>query len=81
MNTQPSATTPVPDLPEGTVTFLFTDIEGSTKLLERLREQYAVLLDEQRCILRDAFARIVPIRKSRIASHWWNLIPGRPSLK
>ena len=43
--------------PSGTVTFLFTDIEGSTKLLERLREQYAVLLDEQRQILRAAFAR------------------------
>ncbi len=25
---------PFPDLPEGTVTFLFTDIEGSTELWE-----------------------------------------------
>ena len=30
--------------PSGTVTFLFTDIEGSTKLLERLRGEYATLL-------------------------------------
>ncbi len=45
------------EAPSGTVTFLFTDIEGSTKLLERLREQYAVLLDEQRQILRAAFTR------------------------
>jgi len=44
-------------LPKGTVTFLFTDIEGSTKLLERLREGYATLLEEQRGILRAAFAR------------------------
>ncbi len=41
----------------GTVTFLFTDIEGSTKLLEQLCEQYAILLDEQRTILRAAFKR------------------------
>jgi class 3 adenylate cyclase len=29
----------MPDLPSGTVTFLFTDIEGSTALLERDRER------------------------------------------
>src|SRR5512139_2765757 len=45
------------EAPSGTVTFLFTDIEGSTKLLERLREQYAILLDEQRQILRAVFDR------------------------
>ena len=37
---------PISDLPSGTVTFLFTDIEGSTQLLERLRDQYADLLAE-----------------------------------
>ena len=57
MNVQPSAQIPFAVLPEGTVTFLFTDIEGSTRLLERLREGYAVLMDEQRQILRAAFAR------------------------
>lgn len=45
------------NVPSGTVTFLFTDIEGSTKLLERLRDQYAIVLDEQRQILRAAFAK------------------------
>jgi len=43
-------------IPEGTVTFLFTDIEGSTQLLQRLRDQYAALLADQRRILREAFA-------------------------
>ncbi len=43
------------DLPAGTVTFLFTDIEGSTDLLNRLRDRYATLLAEQRRILRAAF--------------------------
>jgi len=42
--------------PSGTVTFLFTDIEGSTQLLQRLREQYTVLLADQRRLLRQAFS-------------------------
>src|ERR1044072_803556 len=45
------------DLPTGTVTFLFTDIEGSTRLLHEHGERYAELLAEHRRILRDAFAR------------------------
>jgi WD40 repeat protein/class 3 adenylate cyclase len=43
--------------PSGTVTFLFTDIEGSTRLLERLHGAYADVLAEHRRILRDGFAR------------------------
>jgi predicted ATPase/class 3 adenylate cyclase len=44
------------DLPAGTVTFLFTDVEGSTKLLHELgAEPYAEALAEHRRILRDAF--------------------------
>jgi len=43
------------ELPTGTVTFLFTDIEGSTKLLEELGEGYADVLAEHRRILRFAF--------------------------
>ena len=50
--------TPVPrDLPSGTVTFLFTDVEGSTKLLHELGDAYADVLEEHRRVLRDAFAR------------------------
>jgi WD40 repeat protein/class 3 adenylate cyclase/energy-coupling factor transporter ATP-binding protein EcfA2 len=41
--------------PSGTVTFLFTDIEGSTRLLEQLRGRYAELLSDHRRILREAF--------------------------
>ena len=42
--------------PTGTVTLLFTDIEGSTNLLQRLGgEQYAVVLAEQRELLRHVF--------------------------
>jgi WD40 repeat protein/class 3 adenylate cyclase len=42
----------VPAQPSGTVTFLFTDIEGSTRLLEKLGEQYATSLAEHHRILR-----------------------------
>ena len=44
-----------PELPSGTVTFLFTDIAGSTLLLERLGEAYANLLADQRRIMREVF--------------------------
>ncbi|MFN2274634.1 MAG: ABC transporter substrate-binding protein, partial [Anaerolineales bacterium] len=43
--------------PSGTVTFLFTDIEGSTELLKQLGEGYADLLKDQRRILRGTFRR------------------------
>src|SRR3954466_7321224 len=43
-------------LPRGTVTFLFTDIEGSTQLLTRLGDGYADVLARHRRVLRDAFA-------------------------
>jgi predicted ATPase/class 3 adenylate cyclase len=41
-------------LPGGTVTFLFTDIQGSTQLLNQLRDQYASLLAEHHQIIRAA---------------------------
>jgi len=45
------------ELPTGTVTFLFTDVEGSTRLLHDLGvEAYAEALAEHRRILRDSFA-------------------------
>ena len=45
------------DLPTGTVTFLFTDVEGSTKLLHELgADEYADALAEHRRIVREACA-------------------------
>jgi class 3 adenylate cyclase len=40
-------------LPAGTVTFLFTDIEGSTDLIRELGDAYGEVLDEHRQILRE----------------------------
>src|ERR671936_2732030 len=47
----------MPELPTGTVTFLFTDVEGSTGLLQELGDAYADALAEHRRVLREAFAR------------------------
>jgi len=41
--------------PTGTVTFLFTDVEGSTRLLKQLRERYGEVLAKHRDLLRAAF--------------------------
>ena len=42
-------------LPRGTVTFLFTDVEGSTRLLKQLGERYGEVLAEHQRVLRAAF--------------------------
>jgi predicted ATPase/class 3 adenylate cyclase/Flp pilus assembly protein TadD len=47
----------MPEFPTGTVTFLFTDIEGSTKLLNRFGDRYHDILAEHNLILRGAFAQ------------------------
>jgi class 3 adenylate cyclase len=44
--------------PQGTVTLLFSDIEGSTRLLQELgRQRYADALALHRELLREAFAQ------------------------
>src|SRR5919201_1845316 len=45
------------ELPTGTVTLLFTDIEGSTRLLHELGDGYADVLAEHRRALRKVFER------------------------
>jgi class 3 adenylate cyclase len=43
--------------PSGTVTLLFSDIEGSTRLLRRTGPAYPELLERHRTLLREAFER------------------------
>jgi predicted ATPase/class 3 adenylate cyclase len=43
-----------PDLPTGTVTFLFTDVEGSTRLVQALGDQYPELLAAHDAFMRGA---------------------------
>jgi len=45
----------MPQLPTGTVTFLFSDVEGSTELLRRLRDRYADVMADHERLLRSAF--------------------------
>ena len=48
----------MPGQPTGTVTLLFSDVEGSTRLLDRLgTERYEEVLQLHRRLLREAFAR------------------------
>jgi class 3 adenylate cyclase len=49
--------TDVRKLPRGAVTFLFTDIEGSTRLVQRLGDRYAALLRAVRTIIRSRVRR------------------------
>lgn len=58
-------------LPSGVVTLVFTDIEGSTRLLTELGTAYRDVLDTHRRLLRAAFAR--PWRGA-----WHRVIPGLP---
>ena len=45
------------ELPQGTVSLLFTDVDRSTELVKRLREAYGPALAEHRDLLRGAFAK------------------------
>src|SRR5260370_37351624 len=47
----------MPELPVGTLTLLFTDMEGSTRLLQQVGERYADILQACRRVLRTAFGQ------------------------
>ncbi|TET38256.1 MAG: adenylate/guanylate cyclase domain-containing protein [Anaerolineales bacterium] len=66
------------ELPIGTVTFLFTDIEGSTRLLAHLGDAYVDLLAEQRRIMREAFGHSEGMEDdTRGAVYKWGFLPPR----
>jgi class 3 adenylate cyclase len=46
----------VRELPTGTVTFLFTDVEGSAQLVQQLRDGWPQVHADHRRLLREAFA-------------------------
>src|SRR5215210_1759382 len=57
MTSEGSTAVAARELPRGTVTLLFTDIEGSTAALKRLGERYGDALDTHARVLPDAVAR------------------------
>jgi class 3 adenylate cyclase len=46
------------ELPSGTVTFLFTDMEGSTRLLQTLGEKWPAILEAHNDLLRGAIREV-----------------------
>ena len=56
MDPSPKSDLPSDVLPGGTVTFLFTDMQGSTELLKRLKDSYVTVLSDHSRILRDVFS-------------------------
>jgi predicted ATPase len=68
------------ELPTGTVTFLFTDIEGSTKLLHELgAERYAEVLAEHRQLLRAAFTQAGGVEVDTQGDAFFYAFPTAPS--
>ena len=58
----------MPERPTGTVTFLFSDIEGSTRLLQQLRGGYDEVLSTHARLLRAAIERFDGTRSIRKAT-------------
>jgi DNA-binding NarL/FixJ family response regulator/class 3 adenylate cyclase len=46
----------MPELPTGTVTFVFTDVEGSTRLVRDLGDSYVGVISDHRRLVREALA-------------------------
>jgi predicted ATPase len=66
--------------PTGTVTFLFTDVEGSTKLLDELgAERYAEALGRHRQVLRDAVTRQSGVEVDTQGDAFFVAFPTAPS--
>jgi class 3 adenylate cyclase len=65
------------ELPSGTVTFLFTDIEGSTRLVKDLRADYAEVLLEHQRLLRSAFEEGGVARSTHRATRFSSSSPAR----
>jgi predicted ATPase/class 3 adenylate cyclase len=68
------------DLPSGTVTFLFSDVEGSTRLLHELgATAYAEALAEHRRILRKAFSAYGGVEVDTQGDAFFAAFPTAPS--
>jgi class 3 adenylate cyclase len=67
------------DLPSGTVTFLFSDVEGSTRLLEELgAERYSKALAEHRRLIREACTRFGGIEVDSQGDAFFVVFPTAP---
>jgi predicted ATPase/class 3 adenylate cyclase len=62
--------------PTGTVTFFFSDIEGSTRLLEALGRDYADVLQRHHTILRAAFRRCAAVEVGTEGDSFFAVFPS-----
>jgi predicted ATPase/class 3 adenylate cyclase len=65
-------------LPTGTVTFFFSDMEGSTRLLEALGDDYPDLLERHRRIVRAAFTESAAVEISTEGDSFFAAFPSAP---
>ena len=66
------------DLPQGTVTFLFSDIEGSTELVTRLGDGYRGVLEAHQELLRAAFSARGGFEVSTEGDSFFVVFPSAP---
>jgi len=66
----------MPQAPTGTITFVFTDIEGSTNLLQSLGDEYAAVLAAHFEILRAAFSEHGGIEQGTDGDSLFAVFPG-----
>jgi len=66
------------DLPTGTVTFVFTDIEGSTRLLHHLGDGYLAVLEEHARLIREAIAEAGGIEVATEGDAFFCVFPTAP---
>ena len=67
------------DLPTGTVTFLFTDIEGSTRLVQGLGDAYPPLLEQHHDIVRSAVEANDGLVVSTEGDSFFAVFPAAPA--
>jgi predicted ATPase/class 3 adenylate cyclase len=68
----------MPALPTGTLTFLFTDIESSTRVLETLGDAYRSVLERHHALLREAIAAGEGIEVSTEGDAFFAVFPSAP---
>lgn len=66
-------------LPTGTVTFFFSDMEGSTRLLEALGDEYPDVLERHRRIVRFAFSESAAVEVGTEGDSFFAAFPSAPA--
>lgn len=68
----------MPELPTGTVTFFFSDIEGSTRLLQQCGDRWPSLLERHAELLRATFARHGGVELGTEGDSFFAVFPSAP---